>query len=463
MPAKKKRIHIIIIIIVILLVPVIITAVSTYCYAVYIQNEDRIYPNIRVADVDVSGLTRQQALQALKLHEYEESYAASNVTIIFPDESKLIIHGSDVGLWNNAHSLVDTAYSIGRGNGTIPDLLAYFQRYNAQEEVFYIDFDFDAEEMYDIVSSFTNEYNKRFELSKPVINEHYIVFTKGAGHVNADADEVFELAFLGLVSSILNESPVEITYTLPEFFKFVSCVLELRSGIFVQMQTSEFDIDTQSATDCAVGVDFDPIEAVKLIAGIQTGHTISFPLEFTHPEYTQEYLQSLLFRDLIGERITFAQGTNNRLNNVRLSSEAIDGLVLLPGEEFSFNEVVGQRTVERGYRSAPIIVAGEFVPGIGGGICQTSSTIYAAIKPSELLVTERYRHGRRVTYLPRDWDATVSWGRLDFKFVNNTDYPIRIDVKLEDRDVIVQVWGTIIDDFPIAADWNITEDLSITN
>jgi hypothetical protein len=428
-------------------------------YAIHIENEDRIYPNIRVAGIDVSGLTRQQALQALGVTKYEERCVTSGVTIIFPDESELIIHGNDVGLWHNAHEMVDMAYSIGRGNGTIEDLFAYFQRYDAQEVAFNYEFDLDTEVLFNIVSSFTDEFNRRFELSTPVINENYIVFTKGAGHVYADEYEVFELAYVGLFSSFLNDDPVVITYLLPEFRKFAQCVMDLREHLFVEMQTSVFDPDTISATECAIGVDFDFIEAAMLISDLKTGQSVNFPLEFTHPLYTQEHLESLLFRDLIGERTTIAQGTQNRLNNIRLSSEAIDGLILLPDEEFSFNEVVGQRTTERGYRSAPIIVAGEFVPGIGGGICQTSSTIFAAIKPSELIVTEQYRHGRRVTYLPRGWDAAVSWGHLDFKFINNTDYPIRIDVRLEDRDVIVQVWGTIIDDFPIAADWNIASDL----
>ena len=455
MSTKKQRIPVSVKIILTLLVPIIVSAASIYFYAIHIQNEDRIYPNIRVSGVDVSGLTRQEAIQTIGLPEYEERSAAANVTIMFPDGSELIIQGNDVLLWHNARDIVDKAYSIGRGNGTIPDLFAYFMRYNTRETVLFIDYDLDSEVLFNIVSSFTDEYNRRLESSGPVINEHYIVFTKGAGHVIADENEVFDIAHSGLFSSLLMNDTVYTAYHLPEFRNIVPCILDLRESIFVQMQTSEFDVDSVSATQCAVGVDFDPIEAVRLVANTKTGQSVTLPLEFTNPEYTQQHLGSLLFRDLIGERTTFAQGTDNRLTNIRLSSEAIDGLILLPGEEFSFNEVVGRRTYERGYRSAPIIVAGQFVPGIGGGICQTSSTIYAAIKPSDLLVTERYRHGRRVTYLPRDWDATVSWGHLDFKFVNNTDYPIRIDVGIEDRNVTAQIWGTIVNDFPIAADWNI--------
>ena len=171
-------------------------------------------------------------------------------------------------------------------------------------------------------------------------------------------------------------------------------------------------------------------------------------IDHIQPDISREYLESLLFRDKIGEETTRVAGTNDRVTNVRISSETINGLVLMPGDEFSFNNTVGVRHTSRGYRPGGAFVGGEMVTVIGGGICQTSSTLYSAIKDTELLVTERYAHGRPVPYLPRGRDATVFWNRLDFKFINNTDYPLRIDFELEDRSLTAKVYGTIIDDFP---------------
>jgi len=127
--------------------------------------------------------------------------------------------------------------------------------------------------------------------------------------------------------------------------------------------------------------------------------------------------------------------------------------VLLPGEEFSYNEVVGRRTAERGFKYAPVIMRGELAIDIGGGVCQVSSTLYAAIKPSELRVTERRPHGLPISYLPSGWDATVADGLIDFRFVNNTNYPIRIEMEMVDRKLTAIVYGTIIEDFPIQAGW----------
>jgi vancomycin resistance protein YoaR len=106
------------------------------------------------------------------------------------------------------------------------------------------------------------------------------------------------------------------------------------------------------------------------------------------------------------------------------------------------------RTTERGFMQGGAFISGEPVTVIGGGICQTSSTLYSAIMDTELLIRERHQHSRRIPYLPRGRDATVFWNRLDFKFENNTDYPLRIDFELEDRSLTAQVYGTIIDNFP---------------
>jgi len=162
----------------------------------------------------------------------------------------------------------------------------------------------------------------------------------------------------------------------------------------------------------------------------------------------QDYIENLLFRNLFGECVTQIPGTENRLNNIIIATASVNGLVLEPGEEFSFNRVVGQRTTDRGYRSAPAFSNGTTVMAIGGGICQVSSTLYSAIMDSTLRVTERHPHGLPVSYIPRGRDATVSWGSLDFRFQNNTDYPLRIDAEVDGRTLTVRVYGTIVENAP---------------
>lgn len=146
-------------------------------------------------------------------------------------------------------------------------------------------------------------------------------------------------------------------------------------------------------------------------------------------------------KKLIGDYRTRFDGSNhNRTTNIRLASKEINNLILMPGEEFSFNRVVGQRTAERGYKPAAVIVKGEYSEGIGGGICQVSSTLYNSVDEAGLKITRRISHSKEVTYVPPGRDATVSWGGPDFRFKNNLDKPILIKIKVQANSMVVYTY-----------------------
>jgi len=124
---------------------------------------------------------------------------------------------------------------------------------------------------------------------------------------------------------------------------------------------------------------------------------------------------------LIAQYSTYFDSTIiNRTENIRLAAKALDGKLLAPGERFSFNESVGERTAEAGYKEALIIVGDKFVPGLGGGVCQVSSNLYNAVILAHLEILERHRHSLPVDYVPPEQDATVSFPILDFRFRNST-------------------------------------------
>ena len=130
---------------------------------------------------------------------------------------------------------------------------------------------------------------------------------------------------------------------------------------------------------------------------------------------------------VIGQYVTYYNpGNRNRSHNIELASAALDSTVVFPGETFSFNRTIGKRTVERGYRQAPVIVRGELSEGVGGGICQVSSTLFNAVDNAGLQIVERYAHSRNVAYVPPGRDATVSWYGPDFVFRNTLDQPVLI-------------------------------------
>ncbi|TCS94695.1 VanW family protein [Hazenella coriacea] len=168
---------------------------------------------------------------------------------------------------------------------------------------------------------------------------------------------------------------------------------------------------------------------------------VELPVIWLQPSLTTDKLKSLK-QQLLGSYVTYYNPNNrNRSHNIRLSTDAIDHVVLLPGEIFSFNQVVGPRSIKKGYRPARVIVKGEFSEGIGGGICQTSSTLFNGVDQAGLHIVQRVSHSKQVTYVPKHRDATVSWGGPDFKFQNQLNEPILIVATMKNGGLKVMIYG----------------------
>ena len=149
------------------------------------------------------------------------------------------------------------------------------------------------------------------------------------------------------------------------------------------------------------------------------------------------------FSDVLGSKTTYYNtSVTGRSTNIRLATEAIDGTVLQPGETFSLNGVVGRRTAAKGYQTAIIFQNGKQVEGLGGGVCQVSSTVYGAVLYADLQVTERSSHQFQVSYTPVSQDAAVYYGSQDFQFVNDTDNPIKIAADASNGSLTVTIYGT---------------------
>lgn len=145
----------------------------------------------------------------------------------------------------------------------------------------------------------------------------------------------------------------------------------------------------------------------------------------------------------IGRYVTsFNANNKSRSHNISLAAKAIDNHVVFPNETFSFNKVVGKRTLDKGYKRAPIIVKGELAEGIGGGICQVSSTLFNAVDRAGLRIVQRYSHSRRVPYVPPRRDATVSWYGPDFRFQNKYNQPILIRAKRQGGSLVIMLYSS---------------------
>ncbi len=220
---------------------------------------------------------------------------------------------------------------------------------------------------------------------------------------------------------------------------------DIYNAVAGEMKNAGYDKATDSVIPEEVGVQFHVDSAQKAMDSAEPGSVLSIPAEITRPEVTAAHLKEVLFRDVLGEYTTKVSGSVGRRGNVKLSAAAIHNYVMNAGDIFSYNEAVGQRTAANGYQPAPAYVRGETVDEIGGGICQTSSTLYYACLLANLEITERYAHRYAPGYITLGIDATVSWGGPDYKFTNDTLYPVRIETVYENNKLTVRLLGTKTD------------------
>lgn len=168
---------------------------------------------------------------------------------------------------------------------------------------------------------------------------------------------------------------------------------------------------------------------------------IKATLNVTKPEITAAKLSAS--HTLISSFSTsFPTSIENRINNINLATKAINGTILMPGEAFSFNKTVGERTRERGYKEAGIIVGDKIESGLGGGICQVSSTLYNTMLTANIIASERRNHSLTLAYIQKGLDATVDWGNIDLRFKNTLSTPIYIEGYTKNKNVYFNIYSS---------------------
>ena len=268
-----------------------------------------------------------------------------------------------------------------------------------------------------------------------------LTMTKGGGAMSLNGDRIYAFVCDALLGDETRVSWTEIDgdVRLPDFEKVAAdlCV-EARDAAFDE----NFDVIPE-----VVGCDFAVPDAEKAWREALPGTLVEIPLTLTRPAVSAADLEGLLYRDRLCFMTTYYRdSTENRKNNIRLAASKLDGIVLKPGETFSYNEAVGQRTEDAGFLLAGAYADGEMVEEIGGGICQVSSTLYCAAMYAQMTTVSRTNHYFAVGYLSMGYDATVSWKQPDYRFRNDRAYPVKIVAFCDDSDALtIEFWGTDTD------------------
>ncbi|MBQ2062659.1 MAG: VanW family protein, partial [Oscillospiraceae bacterium] len=217
----------------------------------------------------------------------------------------------------------------------------------------------------------------------------------------------------------------------------------IHEELYGEMRNAGIDVRTGELYEATVGVDFDVEEAEQILAAAEPGQEVLIPSTVTYPTVYKEDLEGVLFRDLLGEYSTVASGSENRQKNVRKAAMSVNGKILNSGEVFSYNAVVGDPSEANGYFPAPAYVGGKTVDVFGGGVCQVASTTYYASLLSNLQIVDRSAHQYAPSYITFGCDATTFYPYTDFKFRNNTDYPIRVEATYTNNNTVtIRIYGT---------------------
>ncbi len=219
-------------------------------------------------------------------------------------------------------------------------------------------------------------------------------------------------------------------------------LVEAQLGDF-NLEKLEFEI-TESQKGCKVDIDqaIKDVKAKLEAAEYQT--VITVKAEITEPTTSSDDLKANF--GMIATTTSETTSNENRNTNIRLICEKLDGLVLQPGEQFNFNDYIGKRTEEKGYKMAHGIFNGSMRDELGGGICQANTMLYQSVTKADLQVDERKNHSIPSTYVDKGTDATVTWTSPNFRFTNNTEYPIAIHAVYADQKVTVAVYGRLLPD-----------------
>lgn len=408
-------------------------------FGVYVSGSDTIYPKVSVNGTDVGGMTAAEAASALEAAGWGEG--EKTVTVELPLEHTLTVNAADVGAELTAQEAADRAFDYCHGGTIIENVMAYVRGLVSGAEV-EIKAEVDEAALADIVREEVTQVKSGLMTSGVEIKGDTLEVVKGASAVEIDESELMSLVKTALED--MKYGPLD--YEVEVNASVELDIDELYNSICCEAKDAYYDKEKKEVVESVTGVDFNKAEAQKLWDAAELGETVEIPLELTEPERTTEYVESRLFADDLGETVTtsLAGSTQNRITNVQLAAASIDGIILAPGEQFSYNDALGERTTERGYKAAGAYSGGQVVQEVGGGICQVSSTLYYAALLANLQIDVRTCHYFPVGYLPAGLDATVSWGGPEFKFTNNRDWPIKIEASVDTakNTVSVHIVGT---------------------
>ncbi len=431
---KKKKRSIKKIVISIIIVAIVALLFST-AFALTNINNNKIISGITINGVDVSGLTQEEA--KAKLETIYAEKMNTNIDLKYEEfESELNATLMEVNY--DVETAVNEAYSLGRNSNIFVNNYNILGTLVGKRDI-HVNMTLNEETTKQTIEDIGSNLPGILIEPSYSIEEDKLIITRGKEGIVIKTDDL-----LTQVKEMLNDIHVtEGVIEIPVETKTPQDIDidKIHSEVYKEAQDAYYTKDPFAIYPEVEGIDFDVEKAKETIAAeVKDEYVID--LIITKPNVTIDQIGTEAFPDQLSTFTTrYDASDTDRTTNLVLACQKLNGKVIMPGETFSYNETLGPRTAAAGYKNAKIYESGQVVDGLGGGICQISSTLYNAALMSDMEIVERRNHQFVTSYVKAGRDATVVYGSTDFRFKNTRTYPVKIIASAKNGIATVSIFG----------------------
>lgn len=404
----------------------------------------RTHPGIYINDMNAGNLTREELLTFLNT-SFQEKVKSVVLTLKHKDSS-LKLDLSDINVKYDIDTVVNQAYSYGISESMLQKLFENMPFSERNIKIIPL-MSYNKEKLRAFVKGFEDNELQKVENAQLIFEDEKVSLRSGKTGEIVNSEKLMEdveKAIMEFKSTDIKLSVTKVKSEKINIEEIYSRISRDPADAYIRIDNNEVAIVPE-----ITGRSIDKAELTAIaneLANVEGAEKL-LPVVLKVPNLTAQEINSKLFKDELStyntKFFTDTENNRNRRDNIKIAVSKINGTLLAPGETFSFNEVVGERTEEAGFKDALSYIGGKVVPSSGGGICQVSTTLYNAVLPLGLEVEQRKNHMFTVSYVPLGMDAAVAYGLVDFKFKNTTNWPVRIQGKVTgDNKIFFTITGT---------------------
>ena len=400
--------------------------ISLVAIAVINKMNTDVYRNIYLKGQNLSGMSTEEVTNYLKTQQ--ENISKTTLKIFQGNEKILEIMPTDIDFEIDIAAVESKVFDYGRSSNVLKNNFDIVYALIFRKE-FDLVYKYDVSKLSDIVKEVKESLDNKVIDDSYVVDEkeYKLIITRGKTGNTIEEENVKNKIISGLANGmgeykldVIKGAPTELDIDV-----VYSKVKRTAENAYIDKSTSVYKFVPHK-----VGLDFDKEELKKVLSekeNKQEGKVIEYALKVIEPEIKTSDIKWDMYEYKISSYTTYFSTTDsNRVNNLKVALNLLNGKVIMPGETFSYNAIVGGATAAQGFKAAATFVGGRVVSEVGGGICQTVSTLYNTALLANLEIVQRKAHSLPVAYVPGSRDATVYYPSIDFKFKNTREYPIKI-------------------------------------